>query len=323
MRTYARLTLAALLTFGFAATALAGPSTEVHGFVDTSIEVPISPDFGPISLGFDQAEIDVMSDVGDGLSLRIDVDTTGAAVGLEQAFFKYYFNDGASRMYLLAGRTNAPIGVEAVDAPDMYQWSHGQLFNSVATNLDGFFLGMDGGTFNWMVMLTNDFDAGKTAADATLGLRLEYAPETWHLGLTGTFGPLKDDPRDPRDPRILIDVDSHFDMGDLTLWAEVMMQMFDAASPGNAVVGGKGTLIGFLAKGNYAFDGINSATLRFDLLNKSPDGGDSEMDMSVAVAYLHSFTKHFSGVVEINAFLPGADGADEQITGAIEFVAGF
>ncbi|MBT4140738.1 MAG: hypothetical protein HOE48_22690, partial [Candidatus Latescibacteria bacterium] len=65
---------------------------EFSGFVDMSI---LSDD-GVVGMGLDQFELDLSTDLGDGISIRADVNAMGpsAPVELEQAYIGYEVGEG-------------------------------------------------------------------------------------------------------------------------------------------------------------------------------------------------------------------------------------
>lgn len=117
----------------------AAPQTEISGFVDASWFLDANA--GTHTFGLDQAEVDVIRTTDDGVVLRADLewlkDGDDWAQAVEQGFLAWSpaALGGAT---LTFGRFNAPIGFEQVDAPDMYQFSHGLLFeHATPANLTG------------------------------------------------------------------------------------------------------------------------------------------------------------------------------------------
>lgn len=92
------------------------------------------------------AEVDFQSQLSDTVSVRLDADVVLAANGgtslagdsgrIEQVYFAW---TGAPNLTLLGGVFNNPIGWEKEDAPDLYQVTHGQIWDIMngQTALDG------------------------------------------------------------------------------------------------------------------------------------------------------------------------------------------
>ena len=99
---------------------LHGQDLTITGFVDGSTALPVSSVGTNLEFSFDQLEIDLEKSLGDGISLRADIDLVEGGADVEQA----YVTVGG----MTFGKVNAPIGWELLDAPDMYQLSHTLLF---------------------------------------------------------------------------------------------------------------------------------------------------------------------------------------------------
>lgn len=114
-----------------------GQDLTLSGFVDGSTALPVS-DGTDLGFSFDQLEVDIEKTLGEGISLRADVDFAefSDVPGL-------YLPDVEQAYVTVSGMTfgkfNAPIGWELLDAPDMYQFSHTLVFDyALPTNLIGF-----------------------------------------------------------------------------------------------------------------------------------------------------------------------------------------
>ncbi len=113
--------------------------TSISGFVDASY-------FGNLNtsdqtFGLDQVEVDVQRVIGDGHgALRADLEWVksgnGWALDAEQGYLDW--KPLCDAMTLRMGKWNVPIGFEALDAPDMYQFSHALVFDyGLPTNATG------------------------------------------------------------------------------------------------------------------------------------------------------------------------------------------
>ena len=120
------LAIAAAMVPGFASAA------EVSGFADVFYNV--ASDTNPTGDGLFTAngEIDVTAAPADGVSVRMDIDTSlatdanASSVNLEQAYFAWGVTEGVT---VLGGIFNNPIGAEAEDAPDINFNTHGVVYN--------------------------------------------------------------------------------------------------------------------------------------------------------------------------------------------------
>lgn len=130
-------TLALVLSAGIASAN--DPSTQITGFVDASW-------FGNVDLqeegfGLDQVEVDIVRDMGGKGQLRADLEWVKNGdefeLSAEQGLLGYRVKMEPA-IDLSIGKFNAPLGFEALDAPDMYQYSHSLLFDfGLPTNLTG------------------------------------------------------------------------------------------------------------------------------------------------------------------------------------------
>lgn len=128
--------------------ALAG-EVELSGFADIIYTLSDGVNDNALSVSnenkFDvSAEVDLKTAINEAMSVRIDVDLnaqsdrSGGADSsrIEQAFFSW---TSPANIGVKGGIFNNPLGWEAEDAPDLYQISHGQLYNiwDSATDFSG------------------------------------------------------------------------------------------------------------------------------------------------------------------------------------------
>jgi hypothetical protein len=290
----------------------------ISGFVDTSLYMPVSgfpQDADEPSFGLDQVEVDFTIAPGDGLMLQADINVfpsdgtplTGDSL-FEQGFLDYEHGSG---FFVRAGKANAPIGAEGIDPTDLYQYSQGQLFTSATpSNLTGLFTGYRSDTFSGQLWLTNEWDTPGTPLSASPGARVEYAFSSGAVGLSSTIGPLSSD-----DPYIMVDVDASVGVGDLTILGEVNFGTSDALES-----------VGALATFSYAISSIAAATVRVDYLSQKATEGDVVFEqgtISLTGAGLFSVTDNFGIVTEVRADISDAEGADPEISAALELLAFF
>lgn len=302
----------------------ADPSFEIHGFVDGSMVVSLTNGAGgqdPTTFGLDQAEVWFDARPAEAYRLRLDVNMFPSAGGpldvsfdglVEQAFFD--LGIGAQRRgFITFGKQNAPMGVEMIDALDMFQYSYSQLFeNATPGNLTGLFGGYRGANLDAMLMATADWDTSAFEGSPLAGLRVAYHNDMLVAGLSATLGPVAEE-----DPRTMIDADVSVTLGDLLLWAEA-----------NVIVRGSAMGWGVLGKANYSFTDSFSLTGRVDYLDHSEfvsiDGADVSVGpkgVRTTVAtlwYLNDFICH---TTELNADF--ADGGDPVAYLSTGFTASF
>ena len=95
----------------------ASAEVELSGFIDMSF----FSDDGDKSLSLDQLELNIASDVGDGISVRADLNALSGDVVLEQAYIAYNTGTGWG---LTAGKFLSCTGWEAAEPTGMYQYSY-------------------------------------------------------------------------------------------------------------------------------------------------------------------------------------------------------
>ncbi|MBT6180211.1 MAG: outer membrane beta-barrel protein [Deltaproteobacteria bacterium] len=288
----------------------ASTGVTVSGFIDASLSTSFTgTDIDKkITYGVDQVELDFSSSPAAGLTVRTDLNVfpAGGAIDadnlIEQAYLEYYFGGGSDGFSLTVGKVNAPVGIEALDPVDMYQYSSGLLFeHATPSNLTGVFAGYTSGAISAKLWMANDWDKAGSPDLPNFGGRFEYGlEELGHVALSTTFEQGSD--------QLMVDVDSALKFGDVTVFIEANMGMLDSE-----------IAIGALGKVNYAFSDSYSATARFDYLDQSKTGGHK--GMSGTGAFLFAVNDNFIGAVEVRADKP--DGEDVGVTGAVELIASF
>ncbi len=321
--------LTSLLALGLllpTASANADPiKIDLWGFVDTSLTYSFMPegvrDANGVSLGLDQAEIDVIVALAPGLTLRTDLNwfpgAGAASFGgiVEQAFAEWYPAGHDKGFFLRAGKWNAPIGFETIDPTGLYQFSQGLLFSfATPANLNGFAFGWHAHEFKAQLWLTNDWDVDKTPKDASVGGRLDVPlGDTGTVGLSTTYGAIQDSDL----AVFMVDVDAALTFDALTIGAQVNFGLQDEAQS-----------LGFLLMGSYAVNDMLGATLRFDYLDR--EFGTVYKGMSITAAAMiglvqaerdGSKTTALALIPELRFDLP--DGGDTVGTFALELLASF
>lgn len=296
------------------------------GFVDASYVA--NPGLGTDGFGLDQAEVDLSRDSGP-TALRLDLDwsKTGEAwtAAVEQAYMDWRATDNLT---LRAGRFNAPIGVEALDAPDMYQFSHSLLFDHAApTNLSGLQLSTSVGGLDASLLLCNGWDQNDETDDAkTVGLRLAGALSGADLGLTVLHG--REDVLGPG-TRTVIDLDGTLALSEsLTLALELNHGSVEPAG-GDALAWTGASLSSRIGLGERL-----GLTLRADWLDDADGwlfgavGGETRMAFTAAPTV--SLAENLGALLEIrydtsdlDAFVDKDGPTDSQLTVALEMTMSF
>ncbi len=184
------LSLAVLGAFA-ANSAVAAPeaSANVSGFADiiytAADDLTSTTDGKSTTEGkFDAtAEIDIMATLSDNVTVRVDTDLTlsGETSGqLEQAFFAWA---ASNNFTLIGGVFNSPVGWELEDAPDLYQITHGQIWNILdgQTALDG----------NNVAGIAGAFNFGMATITAAFLNDLQQSNEENSLALIGAITPVE------------------------------------------------------------------------------------------------------------------------------------
>lgn len=300
------------------------PAITVGGFVDASVFMPLAGfgDDGDVwTFGVDQVEVDFTATPAEGLTLQTDLNVFPAAGMtfddslLEQGFIDYELDNG---YFFTVGKVNAPVGAETVDPTGLYQYSYGQIFGIIPSNLTGFFTGYRGDTIAAQLWVSNDWDVpGGSAAPADkpiIGGRFDYMFSSGHVGLSFTNGPIGT----ALDGYTMIDVDTAVEVGDLTILGEVHY----GTGQNNAHTDPETTNIGALLTLSYAISDVVAATVRGDMLSTSVGDADALTSISGTLAGLFTITDNYGAVVELRADIPDSDlDADTTIGGAVEFLA--
>lgn len=304
-----------------------GPQVKVSGFVDTSVVVPILAQDGSkkVSLGLDQAEIDIEGIVNKHILVRTDLNVFPSANTpitedslVEQAFVQFYVNSSQKGLWFKAGKANAPVGVEAIDPPDMYQFSHGLVFSLLEpSNLTGFWGGWAADSFGFQLWFTNEWDSPTVPGRASVGARGEGSFGDAALGLVVHYQPLATE--EGEDGDLMIDLDFKIEAG-----------KFTGFFGGNFGMRGDATRFGVIGKGNLAFSDRESATLRVDYVSfdSGVEGAEAQDAMSLTAAFLFGVgVDGLGGVVEVRAdLLADQDGDGEDDTNmyaALELIGMF
>lgn len=257
----------AVLILTSAGTAPAQTPVEFSGFVDAGWSGNL--DRRDDAFTVNQAEIDVTRAWDERGDLRLDLEWVhdGAVwtAAVEQGWLSWRLPGRAAAFTI--GKFNAPIGWELPDAPDMLQFSHGQLFTYCApTNLTGLMfaspLGAGGGDLK--VYAANGWDQDiESNGVKTFGGRLGWSVDgRGGLGLSVISG--EDDPGQSI-KRTVVDVDATFTPSErLTLGAEFSLGSLDDGATDAGWTG-------FMVMAHAKLNGTLGLTARFDTLDDADD----------------------------------------------------
>lgn len=308
MKAFIPTALGALL---MGSTAMAESTLEVSGFIDGSYTYTKAMTEGAKGdkngqIGVDQVEVNFVAKPGEKSTVRADFEYFAeGALGLEQAYWDYAFAEGLT---LTMGRINAPVGVEAIDPTDMYQYSYGLLFSYASpSNLDGVFLTYETGGLTIMGWMSNDWEAFKQpgSTKSSFGSRVAYAiNDSSSVGVATTYS--------AETEHLMVDTDIVFGFGSTTLFLEGNYNDFSPADEDETT--------GFLVKVNQGITDDVSVTGRFDYL----DGFIFEGRMSATAAVLAPVTDGvgFTGEVRYDMGKEGGVEVD-GLAVALEFIASF
>ncbi|WP_455221316.1 outer membrane beta-barrel protein [Kaarinaea lacus] len=275
-----------MLTIGQSAVAL---DLTPSGFVDLVWTLSDGTDLGKNGDEGDfntSGELDVESNLKEGISMRFDADVNptsggGDSARLEQIFLNWNIDE---KMALKGGVFNNNLTWEREDAPDMYQITHGQLWdiwdNSTTVedgnNLQGLEFSYQFQKVNLMVGYLNDIgdivdkNSVKVAADIKAMPNLDI-----------TAGLITQD----QNAENIIDVHATWKTGKLLVGGEILFA--------NEWVDN-----GFMVMANYQFNDKFSGTARFDLVNYDSAFLNDDTS-SITVAALYSISQNLFANAEI------------------------
>jgi hypothetical protein len=294
----------------------ASSTVQIQGFIDASVFVPasgFSDRDQELSLGVDQVELDIIGRVSAELLIRSDWNVFPTEIItfddlLEQAYAEYFFAGKETGAFVRIGKSVAPIGIEALDPTDMYQYSNGLLFTyATPAALTGIFGGYVGDSYTVMLWASNDWDSAKKPDKPNVGGRLEYRFDGGHIGLSSTYEPVS---LSPSIARLMVDLDARYQLGSLTAFLEGNYGSFDGDSS-----------TGVLTKVNYALNDLMSLTARWDWYDQQFSGAEIDNAMSVTAAGLFALAAGLSGTLEYR--IDFLDGEHTTSFAAVELIGAF
>ncbi|HEY5602725.1 MAG TPA: outer membrane beta-barrel protein [Gammaproteobacteria bacterium] len=230
-------------------------------------------------------EIDVEAGLKEGISMRFDADINPGSAGgdsgrLEQIFLNWAIDP---KMSLKGGVFNNRLSWEREDAPDMYQITHGQL---------------------WDIWDASTFEDGNNLA----GLEFSYQIDKVKL-IAGVLNDLGDVPEE-NSVKIAGEIKA-FENLDLTVGlvtqdqgVENIIDIHATWKSGKLLVGGEVLFAdeiidsGFMVMANYQFNDKFSGTARFDFVSYD-SAFLAEDTSSVTVAALYSISKNLFANAEV------------------------
>ena len=271
---------------------------ELSGFVDMSI---LSDD-GVVGMGVDQLELDLSTDLGDGISIRADVNAMGPTepVTLEQAYIAYEVGEGLS---LTVGKFLSCTGFEAAEPTGMYQYSYsatlvyGGYQNGIAASYAMDKFGVYG------AVVSSVWDGSDKDLDGDFGIEAQ-------LTLTPIEGVTAKAAFAMEDKQNLINVWGLYENGPLSVAAEVNV-MSDWVNDDGAFDSG----LGYLAMVNYGLSDQIGVTARYSAIALTPPGkGAKDVETNeITIAPSYALSDNWGLVAEAKLLTVGDDDAVAQI----------
>ncbi len=287
-----------VIAFALAIFAAQAVSAEVEfsGFVDMSV----FSDDGDASMSLDQFELDVSTDLGEGISMRADVNALGptAPVELEQAFITYDTGEGLA---LTVGKFLSCTGFEAAEPTGMYQYSYsatlvyGGYQNGVAASYGSDMFGLYGAVVS-SVWDGAETDFSGDGSDVGFEAQVALMPVE---GVTAKAALARED------EQTLINVWGMLGTGPLTVAAEV-----NSMSDWGAYESG----LGYLGMVNYGLSDQVGVTARYSAIAWTPIGGGEDDETSeITIAPSYAISDNWGLVAEVKMLTVGDADAVTQI----------
>lgn len=270
------ISIAAIMALPTVAHSAELADVKLDGFVDIVWAVSDGTDLG-INGSEGQfttsGELDMNAKLSGPISLRLDADLGSATTGgdsaeLEQAFLGWAINNELS---LKAGVFNNNLTLEKEDAPELYQVTHGQLWdiwNTSTTengnNLQGVELSFKQGDFTAFAGFLNDLGSVPEENSIKLGVEVRAIPN-----MTLTAGLITQD----AGVENIIDINALWNVDNkLTIGGELMLpsEFIDS---------------GLMVMANFKVNDKFSGTARFDMVSYDVSGSDDTTSITLAGLY--------------------------------------
>ncbi len=300
MRKFSILAAAAAMTAGtLSADVQIGKGLSVGGYVNTDLST-VDHSVNGKKAGFDvsTAEFDFAMDFGSGLTAQVDLEGSVGSdgsddkeVAIEQARIDYAFGNSS----LTIGKFDTFIGLEGMEAPDLYQISNSYTWDNEPLQHEGISYAYDAGMWNFATALVNSYnsDNGNDDNGVDNDKELTYL---FHVGLTPVdsiafnvnYALGNDDAGFNNDMNVLTADISYSNHG-WTLGAELVQQDIEAAnSDVNA----------YMLMANYMFTERFGATVRYSE-QETDDGVDNSDDKNeYTLSASYAVTPNWNAVVE-------------------------
>jgi hypothetical protein len=151
--------------------------------VDTAVSTAAPASADTAGFNATTAEIDFAMDFGGGLTAQIDLEGSVASdnsatkeIAVEQARIDYAIGQGS----LTLGKFDTFIGLEGLEAPDLYQYSNSLTFALEPTQHEGLLYSFDNGNWNFAFAIVNSLGSDNANSNGD-SEELSYAA---HVGFT-------------------------------------------------------------------------------------------------------------------------------------------
>ncbi len=293
--------------------------------MDDSVGGGTVSEFGAFAV--DQVEIDIEKKISDQASVRVDmqfgggsenIEGTGTTLvfGLEQAYITLKPVDVVE---LTAGLFNAPVGFEGVDPTDLYQYSHGLVYNMNPASYAGLMASVSpNDMINLKIYVANGLDVVvENNHSKALGGRLGVSNDMIDAGFSYVASDDDDAPGTDREVTIM-DFDAKITPNDqITLGLEYNMSTYDEASV--ATVGDDADATGMLVMANFKPVENAGITVRYEIFDDEDgailgvvDADNNGLEItSLTFAASYAVAEGADIILEYRT-----DSADEDIYGA-------
>jgi len=333
MRKISLIAAAAAMTAGsLSADIQIGKGLTVGGFLDmtygqTEQSSTVAGAAKTKTAGFNvaTAEIDFMMDFGNGLTSQVDLEgnimtdnVTPAAgagnnseVAVEQARIDYAFGQST----LTLGKFDTFIGLEGLEAPDLYQYSNSLTWGLEATQHEGIAYAYDGGMWNVAAALANGIYSDNGNGTNGSGKKLSYAfhagvAPTDSLSFNANYAIGKEEAGVNADVT-LFTVDASYSNHGWTIGAEYVKHEAEVVGTGDNETDA------WMIMANYMFTERFGLTGRYSVADETAAaaGSKSAEAKEFTVAASYAFTPNWSGLIEYRSeSVDGTNGSANAFT---------
>jgi hypothetical protein len=340
MRKFSILAAAAAMTAGtLSADVQIGKGLSVGGYLDMVFQTVDQASDDTAAFNVNTAELDFAMDFGSGLSAQVDLEGTVGSdsdgtlttneLAIEQARIDYAFGNST----LTFGKFDTFIGLEGMEAPDLYQYSNSLTWAIEPLQHEGVVYAYDAGMWNFAAALVNSYGSNNGNSDgASNNEEFSYA---LHVGLTpvDTFavnvnyaigndevhgfsygavdtngdGERNDANLVPENVNV-ITVDASYSNHGWTLGAEYVSQDWDNSADVDA----------YMVMANYMFTERFGSTVRYSASELDVAGDSSINELTLAASY--AVTPNWNALIEYRT--ESADAGAEEGLAANGLIAG-